>query len=84
MKLGLYQGWRGIHSRDQVPGAIKNGTRVRKVWSEPGDTNEIGAEATIIGSIYHHKAGLGYFVEWDAWPHAAVFVVAKKIAPVTR
>jgi hypothetical protein len=84
MNIRDYPGWIGGHSREQVPGAIPNGTRVRKVKTEPVDTHPIGAEATVLGSIAieHPELGVAYFVEWDAKPKVAVLVVSWKIAPI--
>lgn len=82
MRLGIYPGWAGAHTRDQAPGAIPNGTRVRKLKDDPGDLHPIGSEATVLGSIHHLAVGYGYFVEWDASPRTAVFVVPWKIEPV--
>lgn len=82
MKLGLYPGWRGIHTRDEAPGAIRNGTRVRKVKTEPSDAHPIGAMATVLGSMTAPRVGMIYFVEWDALPRSAVAVVPWKIEVV--
>jgi hypothetical protein len=80
MNLRLYPGWLGVHTREQAPGAMPNGTRVRKVALDPGDAHPIGALATILGSVQHAQHGPCYFVEWDAKPRAAVFVAGFKIA----
>ena len=78
--LRLYPGWIGIHTQDQAAGALSNGTRVRKIKSEPGDTHPIGSLATVLGSLGLPDIGYGYFVEWDVKPRLAVFVIAAKIA----
>lgn len=61
-------------------GAIPNGTRIKKVFSEDGDANKVGTEGVVIGSIHHPDVGFGYFVEWDTFPGLPVFVVEKKIS----
>lgn len=73
-----YPGYIGVHSREQAPGAMPNGTRVIKVAGEPSDTHPIGARATVLGSV-STPANLAYFVEWDASPRHAVLVIAWKI-----
>lgn len=79
--LGLreFPGYTGLHTHDQARGAIPNGTRVEKRASEPGDTHQDGAIATVLGSIYHPQVGYGYFVAWDTHPHEAVFVAGPKV-----
>lgn len=80
----------GFHVTTQAPGApIANGTRVRKVRTEPGDANPIGTEATVLGSLGpmpadagEHAGTYGYFVEWDTMPGTAVFVIGEKIEPL--
>lgn len=77
-----HPGWFGMFTRHQMPGAIRNGTRVVKVRTEARDTHPVGSLATVLGSMGHPDVGIGYFVEWDARPRWAVFVIAWKIAPV--
>lgn len=71
-------GYIGAFTRDTFPGAIPSGRRVVKVKSEDGDAHDIGARATILGSIGDGNILL-YFVEWDARPNYAVAVAAWKI-----
>ena len=78
--IRTHAGWRGAFTRDQVRGALTNGSRVEKVKTEKGDSHAIGARATVIGSVRHPQLGIAYFVEWDAHPRCAVFTTAKKIA----
>lgn len=78
--LRTEQGWVGIFTRAQAEGAIPNGETVVKVASEKGDGHPIGARATVLGSLSHPSAGLGYFVEWEDCPRMAVGVIAWKIA----
>jgi hypothetical protein len=44
-------GWLGGFTRNQAPGAIPNGSRVRKVRSEQNDPHPVGALATVLGSL---------------------------------
>jgi hypothetical protein len=81
MRLREYPGWFGIFTREQAPGALPNGTRIVKVQTEKGDAHPIGARATVLGSMAAPNVGLGYFVEWDAKPRCAVFVVDWKVRP---
>jgi hypothetical protein len=76
-----HEGYIGYFTRDQAEGAIPNGSRVVKVWGEPGDGHPIGATATVLGSLGDPSfPEYGYFVEWDSHPRMAVFVRGKKIA----
>lgn len=72
----FFPGYHGLHVRDELPGAMPNGTRVRKVGSKPDDTHPDGALATVLGSWAHPEIGFGYFVEWDSHPLHAVFVAS--------
>jgi hypothetical protein len=78
--FGHHDGYIGAFSRQSAPGAIPAGTRIKKAWSEPGDTHPVGAEGVVLGSIYQLDHGYAYFVEWDDAPRLAVACVAKKIA----
>ena len=85
MKIITKPGWRNHWVEGQAPGAYPNGSRVRKVMGEPGDAHPVGSLATVISSMSGEQVGLdrvgiGYFVEWDASPKAAVLVVAAKLA----
>jgi hypothetical protein len=53
---------------------MRNGTRVYKIASEPGDKHRDGALATVLGSIHDPDLGYGYFVEWDDLPKQAVAI----------
>lgn len=76
-------GWTGAFTRETYPGSIPNGTRIVKIWMEPGDRHPIGAEGTILGSIGHPKLdNIAYFVEWDTLPRHAVAVIERKISPL--
>jgi hypothetical protein len=74
-------GYLGAFTRKEHTGAIPNGTRVKKVWGEDGDTHPVGSEGVVLGSI---GAGsmIGYFIEWDARPKAAVFVAGPKLEAI--
>ena len=82
MNLRTYPGWIGLHTRDQAPNAMANGSRVVKIKTEPGDSHPVGSSATVLGSLYAPDVGFGYFVEWDARPRYAVFASAAKIESV--
>jgi hypothetical protein len=74
-----YEGWGGLHTREQAAGAIPNATRVYKDVAEVGDSHPVGSRATVLGSLYLSGLGYGYFVEWDAQPRVAVLVAGRKI-----
>lgn len=86
MNLRLYPGWLGVHTRDQAPGAMPNGTRVVKTMLEPGDGHPVGAMGTVIGSIeapqpaHEFQSRFFYFIAWDDRPRLAVGVASAKIA----
>jgi len=73
----------------QAPGAIPNGTRVKKVVCESGDGHPIGSTGVVLGSVgpgYIPQLGreaYGYWVEWDEDPGKGIpcFVGDHKIAP---
>lgn len=71
-------GYIGAFTRDTFPGAIPSGRRVIKVKREAGDPRDIGARATVLGSIGHEHILL-YFVEWDDKPGYAIAVAAWKL-----
>jgi hypothetical protein len=75
-------GWVGVFTRQQAPGAWPNGTRVRKVFGQSGDTHPDDATATVLGSVGDPGLGFGYFVEWDDLPGAAVFVLGNRLGMV--
>jgi hypothetical protein len=74
-----HPGWIGLFTTDTYPGALPNGTRIRKAVDLPGDAHRVGDEGTVLGSYGHPKVGWGYFVEWDDRPRIAVFVEARKV-----
>lgn len=82
MGLREYPGWAGIHTRDEAPGAMPNGLRVRKIKSAKGDANPDGSLATVLGSLHAPNVGYGYFVEWENCPRHAVFVAAFRLQAV--
>ena len=80
--IALVAGWTGAFTRQQADDALPNGTRIKKVIGEPGDTHSLGAKGTILGSIRNPQdPRVGYFVEWDDSPKCATFVIENKIAP---
>jgi len=79
MNLKEEAGWLGNFTRDSYEGAIPNGTRIMKQNSKPDDGNQDGTLGTVLGSIGHPEAGIGYFVEWDTAPKTAVFIQDKRI-----
>jgi len=82
--MRFYPGWRGVHTRAEAPGAMRNGTRVRKIAKEDGDSHPIGSLATVLGSLHLPERGYGYFVEWDASPRTAVLVVEAQIERINN
>jgi hypothetical protein len=78
-----HAGYRGLFTRHQAAGAYANGSRVEKVLADSGDTHQVGALATVLGSIHHPELGFGYFVEWDSHPRHAGFVEGRKIGPIS-
>jgi len=81
----LHPGYAGIFTRDQCPFAkYPNGTRIKKILSEPGDGNSVGTFGTVLGSIGHPDVGVGYFVEWDTFPRYAVWVSEGKLGLASR
>lgn len=75
-----HAGWSGQFTTARAPGAYPNGSRIRKVRSEPGDTTRDGATGRVLGSLAGGRGLLGYFIEWDALPQTAVFVAGWRIA----
>jgi hypothetical protein len=69
-------------TREQIPGAMANGTVVEKCLSDPGDTHSDGDRATILGSIGEVCDKYGYFVEWTAHPGVPVFIASHRVRPV--
>lgn len=83
-----------------APGAIPNGTRIQKVWSDPGDANPVGTTGRVKSSFVIPEEAreslslkerfgepierFGYFVEWDAMPGVPIFCRAKKIGLATE
>jgi hypothetical protein len=61
----------------EAPGAIPNGTRVRKCTTEEGDHHPIGALARVVGSV-SDGSDFGYWVKWDDI-EIACFITGNKI-----
>ena len=81
MGLKSEQGYWGIFTRNEYPGALKNGTRIRKTNSEPNDHRNDGDAGTVIGSIGAPEVGVMYFIEWDQTPRVIIGVTAQKVIP---
>lgn len=79
--FGNHDGYAGTFTRNEADGAIRNGTRIKKVWSERGDTHQLGSKGIVLGSLFVPGQGYAYFIEWDATPKFAMMAVAKKIEP---
>lgn len=75
-------GWFGSFTRQQAPGAIPNGARVRKRPGYPRDRTPALTEGIVLGSVSHPELGIAYFVEWDDKPRVALGVIAKKLERV--
>jgi hypothetical protein len=74
-----HPGWIGLFTTYRYPGALANGTRIRKSLNLPGDAHKVGDQGRVLGSMGHPRVGFGYFVEWDDRPMHAVFVEARKV-----
>jgi hypothetical protein len=73
-------GYYGAYTRNQTEGAYPNGTRIKKVLSEPEDATPNGTLGTVLGSITAPEDGEKfYFVTWDDKPRFAIGVSGKKI-----
>jgi hypothetical protein len=75
-------GWVGVFTRNQELGTWRNGTRVRKTNSEPGDATPNGTLGTVLGSISSPEVQDGavmYFIEWDNRPKVAVGCMGFKL-----
>jgi hypothetical protein len=87
-------GWAGVFTREQAPGALPNGSTVMKTLDAPGDSHELGARATVLGSIGPQPESVDvgdrvvpagayvYFVEWEDAPRAAVAVTSDRVGYV--
>lgn len=88
--FGEHVGYVGAFTRFQMPGAIRNGSTVRKVQEDEGDATPLGTLGIVLGSIGTGKLErppgstrpilFGYFVEWADRPRHAIFTVDWKIA----
>jgi len=83
--FGDHPGYIGAFTRASAEGAPPSGSRLAKIAMERGDTHEIGALATLLGSIKSPPGELAaisphfYFVEWDDQPRIAVGVLSWKM-----
>jgi hypothetical protein len=72
----------------QAPGAWPQGTRIRKIRSDPSDGHPAGTLGLVVGSIGPMEFQsvpdvYGYFVYWDPMPTVPVLVVSTAIVKVT-
>jgi hypothetical protein len=86
MNLRNEPGWAGAFTRNQVEGAIPNGTRIVKCNSEPGDATPDGTPGIVLGSIRYPVvpgdpfSGItAYFIEWACKPRVAVGCMEMKV-----
>ena len=54
-------------------------TRVRKVWSEDGDTHAAGELGTVLGSVGRPDVGVAYFISCDKHPRLPTFIIDAKL-----
>jgi hypothetical protein len=82
--IGNEPGWIGAFTRNQVEGALVNGTRVVKIKEDAkGDFTPIGSQGVVLGSLSAPDLEyVFYFVEWDNKPKIAVGVTGWKIGIV--
>jgi hypothetical protein len=80
--ITTHPGYFGHFTRQEAPGAIRNGTRILKRGTKPNDPHPDGTPGTVLGSIGDHLRGFGYFIEWDPRPKYAVFIEGTRIEPV--
>jgi hypothetical protein len=76
----------GFYVEGEADGAIRNGSRVVKCDSEPGDGHPDGTVGSVISSLavpnhMRHEYGADYFywVEWESDPGMAVGVLDRKV-----
>ena len=76
----------GAYTDAQAPGALPNGTRIRKCIWEAGDPHPLHAPATVRGSIgpvrMQGRKRYMYFVEWDGTPGAVIGIRDDRIEPL--
>lgn len=71
-------------TRNEAPGALRNGTRVEKIECVENDIHQVGAKAIVLGSLgpIEFKGDpkmYGYFVEWDDLPGVPCFVAGNRV-----
>ena len=72
-----------------VAGALPNGTRIRKVNSQPGDGHADGDQGTVLAShgpveVPDLGTELLYFIDWDSHPGVPVGTIGSKIDKLGR
>lgn len=83
-------GWAGAYTRQQAKGAMPNGTKVRKVRSQPKDGHQDGAMGTVIGSFTATEpmevegciVRTFYFIEWEDMPKIGVCSAEHRIEAI--
>jgi len=78
IELKEHPPYKGAFTKNEHPGAFKNGLMIYKKNSEPGDAHKDGETGIVLGSIYHDGIIL-YFVAWDCEPNFAVGILESKI-----
>lgn len=75
-----------VVSTEQAPGAIPNGSKIKKVNSSADDGHRDGDQATVIGSLgpaeIQGRKAYGYFVVWDDTPEVPCFIAEFRIERV--
>lgn len=71
-------GDQAVYPRCQAPGAWRNGTRVAKIHTKPGDGHRDGARATVVASL-PMDAAYFYFVRWDDRPEVPVGIASHRL-----
>ena len=71
----------------QAAGAIPNGSRIRKIKTEPGDSYQDGTEGTVLSSLDFTGAPdvphpFAYFISWDPDPNVPVLIGGHRIEAV--
>lgn len=65
-------------------GALRNGTRIQKIRSDPDDTHKDGDEGAVYGSMHVLGPIYFYYVKWDDMPHIPVGVASFRIKPIEK
>lgn len=84
-----------VFTEQEAPGALANGTMVKKADGEPGDGTPYGTVGVVVGSLAHdlpieddklaqlprryRDTRFAYFIEWVGRPNEVVGIIDKKI-----